>query len=75
MPAAPTDVVFVGVDTHADAHHVALVDNLGRHLGDREFPADPGGYRNLLDWISRSDRSPVWEWKAPEPTEPSWAGY
>ena len=51
MPADPTDV-FVGVDTHADTHHVAVVDQLGRHLGDREFPADPGGYRSLLDWIS-----------------------
>lgn len=50
MPADPTDV-FVGVDTHADTHHVAVVDCLGRHLGDREFPADPGGYRRLLDWI------------------------
>jgi transposase len=51
MPADPTDV-FVGVDTHADTHHVAVVDQLGRHLGDREFPADPGGYRSLLDWIA-----------------------
>lgn len=51
MPADPTDV-FVGVDTHADTHHVAVVSQLGRHLADREFPADPGGYRRLLDWIS-----------------------
>lgn len=52
MPAASNDAVFVGVDTHADTHHVAVVDQLGRHLGDREFPADPVGYRSLLDWIS-----------------------
>ncbi len=51
MPAAST-AVFVGVDTHADTHHVAVIDQLGRHLGDREFPADPDGYRSLLDWIS-----------------------
>lgn len=51
MPADPTDV-FVGVDTHADTHYVAVVDQLGRHLGDREFPADPDGYRALLDWIA-----------------------
>ncbi len=50
MPAASTDV-FVGVDTHADTHHVAVVNPLGLHLADREFPADPGGYRSLLDWI------------------------
>jgi transposase len=51
MPAASTVVVFVGVDTHADTHHVAVVDQLGRHLGDRQVPADPAGYRCLLDWI------------------------
>jgi hypothetical protein len=39
MAAASTDAVFVAVDTHADAHHVVVVDQLGRHLGDREFPA------------------------------------
>ena len=52
MPAASTDAIFVGVDTHADTHHVAVVDHLGRHLGDREFPADPAGCRSLLDWMS-----------------------
>ena len=29
-----------------------VVDQLGGHLGDREFPADPTGYHSLLDWIS-----------------------
>jgi transposase len=52
MPATSTDAIFVGVDTHADMHHVAAVDQLGRHLGDREFPADPAGYPSLVDWIS-----------------------
>jgi transposase len=51
MPADLPDV-FVGIDTHADTHHVAVVNQLGRHLADRQFPADPGGYRRLLDWIS-----------------------
>jgi hypothetical protein len=51
MPADLNEPVFVGVDTHADAHRVAVVDSLGRHLGDREFPADPVGYRDLLDWV------------------------
>ena len=51
MPTDSTESVFVGVDTHADTHHVAVVDSVGRHLGDREFPTDPGGYRRLLDWV------------------------
>ena len=50
MPAASTDV-FVGINSHADTHHVAVVNPLGGHLGDREFPADRGGYRSLLDWV------------------------
>ena len=37
-----TEPVFMGVDTHADTHHVAVVDSLGRHLDDLEFPTIPG---------------------------------
>lgn len=51
MPTNLIELIFVGVDTHADTHHVAVVDGVGRHLGDREFPTDPSGYRNLLDWV------------------------
>jgi transposase len=47
----PERQVFAGVDTHADTHHAAVVDVLGRHLDDREFPATPAGYRALLAWI------------------------
>jgi transposase len=47
----PEPQVFAGVDTHADTHHAAVVDVLGRHLDDREFPATPAGYRSLLAWI------------------------
>ncbi len=38
MPTDSTESVFVGVDTYADTHHVAVVDSVGRHLGAREFP-------------------------------------
>ncbi|MGW6379043.1 IS110 family transposase [Rhodococcus sp. NPDC055112] len=44
--------VCAGVDTHKDTHHAAIVDHLGRQLADREFPADPAGYRHLIDWIA-----------------------
>jgi transposase len=43
--------VFAGVDTHADTHHGAVIDGLGRQLADREFATTPQGYRRLLDWI------------------------
>ncbi|KOV25358.1 transposase [Streptomyces sp. XY431] len=40
-----------GVDTHGLTHHAAVIDPLGRHLADREFPATVRGYRDLLDWM------------------------
>jgi transposase len=40
-----------GVDTHGQTHHAAVIDSIGRHLADREFPATMSGYRALLDWI------------------------
>jgi transposase len=39
-----------GVDTHGLTHHAAVIDQIGRHLADREFPATIRGYRDLLDW-------------------------
>ena len=47
----PVREVFAGVDTHADTHHAAVIDALGRHLGDLEFPTTPAGYRGLLTWV------------------------
>lgn len=40
-----------GVDTHGLTHHAAVIDSVGRHLADREFPATIRGYRELLDWM------------------------
>ncbi|MGW5200075.1 IS110 family transposase [Streptomyces spiralis] len=40
-----------GVDTHGLTHHAAVIDAVGRHLADREFPATIRGYRDLLDWM------------------------
>jgi transposase len=44
-------VVVGGVDTHGETHHGAVLDGLGRELGDREFPATTVGYQALLDWL------------------------
>ncbi len=37
-----------GVDTHGLTHHAAVIDPLGRHLADREFPATVRGCRPRL---------------------------
>src|SRR4029450_713364 len=43
--------VIGGVDTHGQSHHAAVIDHLGRQLGDREFPASPAGYGALVEWL------------------------
>jgi transposase len=43
-------VVTVGVDTHSDVHHAAVIDEVGRPLADAGFPTTPEGYRRLLAW-------------------------
>jgi transposase len=43
-------VVTVGVDTHSDVHHAAVIDEVGRPLADAGFPTTPAGYRQLLAW-------------------------
>lgn len=40
-----------GVDTHEDTHTAAVVDQAGRLLGHRQFPATAAGYRQLLAWL------------------------
>jgi transposase len=49
--AAEPARVIGGVDTHADTIHVALIDDLGRPLGDREFATTPAGYRAALAFL------------------------
>ena len=48
---SPPGSVTAGVDTHGDTHHAAVIDPVGRQLGDREFPTTPAGYRQLLSWL------------------------
>jgi transposase len=54
--AATKRAVTGGVDTHGRTHHAAVVDQIGRVLGDREFPATAAGYRQLLAWLRRHGR-------------------
>lgn len=43
--------IIGGVDTHGLTHHAAVIDSVGRHVTDQEFPATTGGYRDLLEWL------------------------
>lgn len=44
--------VIVGVDTHADTHHVAVVTEYGKPIGDQKFAATAAGYSDLLRFIT-----------------------
>jgi transposase len=49
--AARKRPVTGGVDTHGKTHHAAVLDQVGRVLGDQEFAATPAGYEALLAWL------------------------
>ena len=53
MPRIAEQVLPVtgGVDTHADVHVAAAVDQVGRVLGTQAFPATAAGYRAALAWM------------------------
>jgi transposase len=49
--AEPVVPVTGGVDTHAEVHVAAAVDQVGRVLGTEAFPADAVGYASALAWM------------------------
>ena len=65
-----TRVVIGGVDTHGRTHHAAVIDQQGRLLGDREFPASGSGYRQRLGWGATGTRTRSGS-KAPAATAPA----
>ena len=59
MTDNPPDVsttVFVGVDTHKNTNHAAIIDHLGREVGDREFPTTAAGHVDLIAWITAAGK-------------------
>ena len=44
--------VTVGVDTHAEVHVAAALDQLGRLLATQSVPSTPAGYRALVAWAA-----------------------
>ena len=51
---SPVDTleVTLGVDTHADFHVAAVIDPLGRHLGQASFDTTAAGFKALLAWAA-----------------------
>ena len=52
----PAALVTLGVDTHAETHVAAALDQAGRLLGTRTVPTTPAGYAALLAWASTLGR-------------------
>jgi transposase len=52
-------VVIGGVDSHADTHHAAALDQRGALLATKSFPTTTPGYRELLDWLCGFGRTDV----------------
>ncbi|MDQ0632388.1 transposase [Arthrobacter pascens] len=44
--------VIVGIDTHADTHHVAVITETGVHVADKEFLAVGSGYQKIIAFIT-----------------------
>lgn len=44
--------LVIGADTHADTVHIAAITVVGHPVGDREFEADPGGYRAAVEYVT-----------------------
>lgn len=43
--------VIGGVDSHADTHHAAALDDRGAPLGSKSFTVSAAGYRELHAWL------------------------
>lgn len=44
--------VIVGVDTHKDFHHAAIITALGEPVDNRRFAATAVGYEELIGWVT-----------------------
>ncbi len=52
-------IVIGGVDSHADTHHAAALNQVGALLATKSFSTTTPGYRGLLDWLSGFGRVDV----------------
>ena len=50
--AEPAVLVTGGIDTHADLHVAAVLDQRGVLLATASFPSTPNGHRRLESWLS-----------------------
>ena len=44
--------MYAGIDTHQSTNHVGIISEIGKKLGDKEFPTTSAGYQALLAFIA-----------------------
>lgn len=44
--------LILGVDTHKDFHHAAVINHVGKKIADRKFDANAAGHRELISWAT-----------------------
>lgn len=49
--STPAVSIAVGIDTHADVHVAAVIDQVGRELGHASFDTTPAGHCQLEAWV------------------------
>lgn len=47
------EIVTAGIDTHSDTHHVAVINQYGKRLADKEFLAVASGYRRIIEYVQQ----------------------
>jgi hypothetical protein len=52
-PQQPLELVTLGVDTHAEQHVAAALDERGRLLGTCSIPTTTAGFAELVRWASQ----------------------
>ena len=51
MTYSPKDLIL-GVDTHKEFHHAAVINHVGKSIADRKFDATSAGYSDLINWAT-----------------------
>nr|WP_270886029.1 transposase [Pedococcus sp. 5OH_020] len=62
--------VYAGIDTHADTHHVAVIDTHGRPVDDLRVEATARGYREVVRFLAQWVGVALVGWSAPAATAP-----